>query len=119
MSNTMHIHSKHVVEYKDSGEFKWLEAELQNLLYNLNVSVYDNSEDGCSFEIPKKSLEKAIQTLKDISDGKEPQDENLFIEDVKSILVDLGKTPHDMIKTFNWMLENAAPDHDVVFVDFF
>ena len=113
----MHIHSKHVVEYKDSGELKFQNTNLKNLLYDLNVGVYDNSEDETHFEISKADLSDAINVLQDI-DPNRPQND-METEDILSDLVALGKTPQDIIELFNWMLENAAPDHDVVFVDFF
>ena len=117
MSYTMHIQTKHVVEYKDSGKLKFQNINLKNLLYDLNVGVYDNSDDAMHFEIPKADLIEAINVLQDIGTNN-PQND-IEAEDILADLDDLGKTPQDIIILFNWMLDNAAPDHDVVFVDFF
>jgi len=117
MSNTLHIHTKHVVEYKDSGEFNHKFSEFKEILDSLYVDLYCLSDLYGSFEVSKEQLKGAIDSLQRIVDGGDPDDVDK--DDVLASVEFAGKTPQDIIKLFNWMLENAAPYHDVVFVDFF
>ena len=130
MSSLMHIQSKRVVEYKCSNEFNHAQDVFHYLLDDLGVyytTINDNApEYDESFEVSKNGLKKAISKLEAIQKG---EDAKYFDDDKFAAYVDKDElyehleqsslTIQELIDLYKWMVENSAPNCDMVCVDWF
>ena len=120
MSSTMHIQKKREIEYTSSGFFRNGTSELHNLLDCLNInytSESDYPEFDKNFEINKKSLVEGVKKLVQIDNGNDPDDVDVF--HLTDCLDDAEMSLKDLIKCFNWMLENSAPGLRCIYVNFY
>lgn len=122
MSNTMHIHKKHVIEYASSGMFNWATDKLHYLL-DASEITYSVADDDCpeydkNFDIPKGEVQDAIKALEQIENGEECE-LDIDTEDLTDCLDNCHLTISEWKKVLQWMLDNSDPKHDSIYVEFF
>lgn len=122
MSNTMHIHKKHVVKYASSGQFNWGMDKLHNLLDATQITYSVVNED-CpeydeNFSIPKDEIKEGIEALTAIDQKKECK-LDIDVDDLSDALDAASYTLYEWRDTLQWMLDNSDPNCDDVFVEFF
>jgi len=123
MSQQLNFQKKRIVEYACTGYFSGYDGpeHLHNLLDTLDVA-YTTKDEWASeyddeFEIEKKSLKKAVNTLKRIDKGVRVR--TVDIEDLTEMLDDASMTLNELVDCFNDMLKNAEKSREWIYVAFF
>ena len=121
MSCTMHIQTKHVIEYADSGSFNYNQDSFHDLLDQLGVSYTTTNDEvpeyDRSFEIVRSELEEAVVKLEALERGKAVKD--IDRDDFDYHLARARKTIPQLIKLYKWMISDSDPNHDMIYLDWF
>ena len=130
MSKLLNIQSKRIVEYKCSNEFNYAQDIFHYLLDDIGVYYTTTNDDAPeydeSFEISKKDLKEAITKLEALKRGEDVKylnsdkfsayiDKDEFYEHLEQS----GLTIQELIDLYKWMVENSAPNCEMVCVDWF
>jgi len=111
MGYRLHVRKVNKIEYGDISVFNGSCADEINSLIRKEAGSLYEAEDGSEIELPKEDFRQGIESLKEMTDEE-------FAGKYKN-LVQEGYTREKVIGYFEGFLEEADPDSEYIYFDWF